>query len=507
MILIFLLFIITIGYKNELFKNLNKKEFKFKIFYGLAAFCLDFLNRYVVNIHYENERKKLTRIHIHHSDEKDAYIYMVSKLAFSMIVCVIVLLFGYIRCVNTYLLKETEINELKRNKAGEGETQYHLILEYEGERKGIDVSIGDMKYSKDEAEQIMDHYYDQLADIVFSSNKSRECVTEDLNLVSGLGEEIKVEWTIDHTEFLDYSGRILWEEIKNQEDVEITAKMSIDQYSKNYVFYITLDQNARDKATKILEEIDKYEKETGRYGEKISLTELADHYHVRFLKPKSETQESLIYILVAIVVSVMVYLLKEREMDNRLADRKKQMESDYAVIISKLTILQSSGMTILGAWDKIISDYDENIRKMVNENKYKQSKIKRLLQRKKDKHDNDKNKYQQKFKRYAYEEMKFARQKMNMGYSETEAYLEFGRRCGIHSYVKFANLLEQNIKKGTKGLKEILNNEVREAFEERKALARKRGDEAGTKLLIPMVMMLIISIVIIIVPAIMSFHI
>ena len=96
---------------------------------------------------------------------------------------------------------------------------------------------------------------------------------------------------------------------------------------------------------------------------------------------------------------------------------------------------------------------------------------------------------------------------MKMGYSETEAYLEFGRRCGIHSYVKFAGLLEQNIKKGTKGLKEILNNEVTEAFEERKALARKRGDEAGTQLLIPMVIMLIISIVIIIVPAILSFNI
>ena len=106
--------------------------------------------------------------------------------------------------------------------------------------------------------------------------------------------------------------------------------------------------------------------------------------------------------------------------------------------------------------------------------------------------------------RFAYEEMKIARKKMKNGMSEAQTYVEYGRRCGIHSYIKFGNLLEQNIRKGTKGLKEILNYEVREAFEERKMLARKKGDEAGTKLLLPMGMMLVISMVIIIVPAFLS---
>ena len=61
--------------------------------------------------------------------------------------------------------------------------------------------------------------------------------------------------------------------------------------------------------------------------------------------------------------------------------------------------------------------------------------------------------------------------------------------------------LRAEYKKGTKGLKDILNAEAREALEERKALARKKGDEAGTKLLLPMGIMLIISIIMIIVPA------
>lgn len=52
---------------------------------------------------------------------------------------------------------------------------------------------------------------------------------------------------------------------------------------------------------------------------------------------------------------------------------------------------------------------------------------------------------------------------------------------------------------------QMLREEVGEAFAQRKALARKRGEEAGTKLLLPMIMMLGIVLIIIVVPAFMSF--
>ena len=44
-----------------------------------------------------------------------------------------------------------------------------------------------------------------------------------------------------------------------------------------------------------------------------------------------------------------------------------------------------------------------------------------------------------------------------------------------------------------------------EALEERKARARKAGEQAGTMLLMPMMMMLVVVMVIIMVPAFMSF--
>lgn len=64
--------------------------------------------------------------------------------------------------------------------------------------------------------------------------------------------------------------------------------------------------------------------------------------------------------------------------------------------------------------------------------------------------------------------------------------------------------MSQNLRKGTKGLTQLLKAEALQAFEDRKANARKRGEEAGTKLLLPMFLMLSVVLVIVIVPAFLS---
>ena len=61
------------------------------------------------------------------------------------------------------------------------------------------------------------------------------------------------------------------------------------------------------------------------------------------------------------------------------------------------------------------------------------------------------------------------------------------------------------MKKGTKDLILMLELECIEAFEERKNLARKYGEEAGTKLIFPMIVMLAVVMVIIMYPAMVSF--
>ena len=167
-----------------------------------------------------------------------------------------------------------------------------------------------------------------------------------------------------------------------------------------------------------------------------------------------------------------LYGKDDRELKKEEKHRKQQMILDYPVILYKMSMLLEAGMTIRGAFSKVAFHYRDQNGKEVH---------------------------------YAYEEMLLACYEMEQGVGEAAAYEEFGQKCGNLHYLKFGSLLSQNLKKGSRGLVELLEQEAENGMEERKSLARKLGEEAGTKLLLPMLLMLILVIVILMVPAILSF--
>jgi pilus assembly protein TadC len=129
-------------------------------------------------------------------------------------------------------------------------------------------------------------------------------------------------------------------------------------------------------------------------------------------------------------------------------------------------------MTVRRAWEKMAYDYQNNSNGQV---------------------------------RYVYEEMLKTCSELQSGISERDAYERFGKRCNTKEYIKLSSLLAQNVKKGSKDIIRLLEQEASAAFFEHKNLARKKGEEAGTKLLIPMIMMLAVVMVIVLFPAMTSF--
>ena len=148
---------------------------------------------------------------------------------------------------------------------------------------------------------------------------------------------------------------------------------------------------------------------------------------------------------------------------------------DYSEVVSKLQIFLGAGMTVRTAWERIALDY-QRLREGGGE------------------------------ERPAYEEMLQTYYQLRSGAAEGKAYEEFGRRCVLQPYLKFAGLLEQNRKTGTKNLRQLLQLEMTDAFEQRKNLARRQGEEAATKLLIPLFLMLGVVMVIVVVPAFLTFY-
>lgn len=84
-----------------------------------------------------------------------------------------------------------------------------------------------------------------------------------------------------------------------------------------------------------------------------------------------------------------------------------------------------------------------------------------------------------------------------MGVPEGAAYENFGKRTGVREYVRLSTFLTQNLKKGSSTLLQQLKEESVQAEELRIQNARKLSEEATTKLLLPMVMLLVVVMVMI----------
>lgn len=174
-----------------------------------------------------------------------------------------------------------------------------------------------------------------------------------------------------------------------------------------------------------------------------------------------------------LAAAMALVVVKAREEQAALAKRYEQLLMDYPGLIMKFTLLVQAGMTVRRAFQKIALDY-------------KKKKIESP--------------------RIAYEEIVAACNEMESGISETEAYRRFGERCGQVKYKTFATLLIQNLQKGSRYLSDMLEKESMEAWDDRKRNARVLGEAATTKLLVPMVLMLLVVMAVIMIPACLSFY-
>ena len=108
-------------------------------------------------------------------------------------------------------------------------------------------------------------------------------------------------------------------------------------------------------------------------------------------------------------------------------------------------------------------------------------------------------------KRVVYEEIAALTKEMERGISEKQAYERFGERCEILPYRTLVALMIQHLQKGGDDIQRILEEECKKAQESRIAQVKIMGERASTKLLFPMILMLVIVFVIILVPAWCSF--
>lgn len=80
-------------------------------------------------------------------------------------------------------------------------------------------------------------------------------------------------------------------------------------------------------------------------------------------------------------------------------------------------------------------------------------------------------------------------------------YEQLGRRLELPEYYQLLQHISQYIRMGTKDLRNLMEQEMQQALKKRRELAKKKGEEASTKLLFPMILLLVLVMVMIVYPA------
>lgn len=375
------------------------------------------------------------------------------------------------------LMGVSDPGKIQRNSYGKGNRveEYEITIGDQLKNEPFTVEVRERKYTERETREMFRQVMKELDQIILGDNQSLDRVETDLNLVTSLEEyPVQIQWELDSYDVMNVYGEIQQEQTK--ESGTLVKLQGTLTYEEEEAFYITnamVYPKAKNKKEKLLAGVQKLldaEEERTKEKEYFSLPDKIGEERIQWTK---KTDMRGYYVLCLGLVSAgLVLALKKQNQLKEEKVRKEQMLTDYPEIINKFTLLLSTGMTVKNVWERIVLNYEE------------QKTVTGV--------------------RAAYEEMRCTYYEMKGGISEIEAYERFGRRCGVSVYIKFGALLAQNLRKGTKGIAGLLQMESIQAFENRKTRAKRLGEEASTKLLVPMFGMLAVVLVIVIVPAFLS---
>lgn len=398
------------------------------------------------------------------------------------VICVILgLVLGIAAEVSSRLDGElTDGHILTRNSYGQGEAQYGLIVEgLEENEVPLNIEVLPRAYTREEAHRVYEKILNQIPEYILGDNVSLKEVRYDLNLITDLDQYgVRLRWESEDPELISPFGDVEGVGLKEEgQEVCLRVRLTDGQWPEEYQIF------ARVKPP-LLSEQQEREKEFMN----LVMREDERQRELEYLKLPLEFQgRALAYVMdresafwpmagLGVTAAFMIHVKDKNDRNKVKNKRRQQMLLDYSEVLSRLIIFLGAGMSIRTAWDKIGFDY----RRMTEEGR--------------------------RGTRYIYEEMYETSCQMKGGVPEAKAFSEFGRRCGLQPYMKLTGLLEQNRKNGSKNLRDTLKIEMTEAFEQRKHEARRLGEEAGTKLLLPLFMLLSVVMIMIAVPALMEFR-
>ena len=377
------------------------------------------------------------------------------------------------------------VTALTRNDYKKGSRTVTLTARTDaGDEESIVVAVPEREYSEEETEKMADSLGEKLLTTIKGRNTDPENIVYDLTLPDHIdGFPFEITWRSDRPLILGSNGvinrKMLFEEDKENSGICVClcATLKYKRFSQDRYLNIVVRKNDpkdEDSIRSAIEDgIRSYDEKSRTDREQI-LPRIIGDRKVFFY---NRTVNRGFFIPAAGIIAAFFVIAKRDEgIKKEAIARRRQIDEDHAGILNRYALFHTAGINSRMIWKKLCSDYEEKLA------------------------ESEKN------RRYVYDEMILTKKMMDEGTGEIAAYDDFAMRIGSIRYRSFVSLIKQSVISGGGMLSHMLIEETEKSLRDRLSSVRRQAAEAQTRMLIPMIMMLIVVIAIVCIPAFVNLY-
>lgn len=385
------------------------------------------------------------------------------------------------------------------------EETLNLTAAGEKESESVTIRVSPKAYTYKQAQDLLDQAETQLQKQLPGRNDSLDDVRYPLQLPQSLLDDtISAEYTISPYGVIDdTSGVIVGDLTENGTPVTVEATLKVQELERICRYAAVVFPPALTDKEQFSADLDtalRAADNSDPTSDQIRLPAYAGDTPLSWSRPKGPFL-TILFIL-TLLLPTLFWFQKDEKMKELAKKRRELLDLDYSELLFKLTLLIGAGLTIKGAFSRICSQQEA----LQNSSSLPARGGKDSMQ-----HPTERNKLpsgkgsRPESAHPVYGEIQILLREITDGVPEETAYENFGRRCGLPTYIKLGSLLAQNLRKGSSGLTALLEKEAFLSLQQHRTAARKMGERASMRMLFPMLLMFVDVMLIMMVPAMLSF--
>ena len=385
------------------------------------------------------------------------------------------------------------------------EETLNLTAAGEKESESVTIRVSPKAYTYKQAQDLLDQAETQLQKQLPGRNDSLDDVRYPLQLPQSLLDDaISAEYTISPYGVIDdTSGVIVGDLTENGTPVTVEATLKVQGLERICRYAAVIFPPALTDKEQFSADLDtalRAADNSDPTSDQIRLPAYAGDTPLSWSRPKGPFL-TILFIL-TLLLPALFWFQKDEKMKELAKKRRELLDLDYSELLFKLTLLIGAGLTIKGAFSRICSQQET----LQNSSSLPARGGKDSMQ-----HPTERNKLpsgkgsRPESAHPVYGEIQILLREITDGVPEETAYENFGRRCGLPTYIKLGSLLAQNLRKGSSGLTALLEKEAFLSLQQHRTAARKMGERASMRMLFPMLLMFVDVMLIMMVPAMLSF--